>query len=260
MKQGKKKRNLLIVFILLLALCFVTGCGLLRSDEDKLKDLLEDKYGEEFGVESYYYAGDMWAMCYPVSDPTLLFEVRTDGEVTKISHDYYLQNVVARQVEEEYGPLVEQVFPGSYLSVDISHTLSSIPETFPKADTVTLDDIIQYYSENDISSNIVFNIFIDTSQISNESVETEYFFLKDEIGESIICNELPDTLIKLYFGDFNFVHECESILSETTWMESDIYEETEGCPQIWIGYYDNGEIDYTLDVYVEKRTEALNNG
>ena len=113
MKQVKNKRNLLIVFVLLLVLC-LAGCGLFQSGEDKLKDLLEDKYGEKFGVESYYYAGDMWSMCYPLSDPTLLFEVRTDGEVTHIVHDYYLQNVVARQVEEEYSPLVEQAFPGSY--------------------------------------------------------------------------------------------------------------------------------------------------
>ena len=70
MKQRKNKRNLLIVSVLLLALC-LTGCGLFKSDTQKLKDLLEDKYGEKFGVESYYYAGDMWAMCYPVSDPTL---------------------------------------------------------------------------------------------------------------------------------------------------------------------------------------------
>ena len=113
MKQVKNKRNLLIVFVLLLVLC-LAGCGLFQSGEDKLKDLLEDKYGEKFGVESYYYAGDMWSMCYPLSDPTLLFEVRTDGEATHIVHDYYLQNVVARQVEEEYSPLVEQAFPGSY--------------------------------------------------------------------------------------------------------------------------------------------------
>ncbi|MBO5098460.1 MAG: hypothetical protein J6B96_09125 [Agathobacter sp.] len=271
MKQGKKKRNLLIVFILLLALCFVTGCGLLRSDEDKLKDLLEDKYGEEFGVESYYYAGDMWAMCYPVNDPTLLFEVRTDGEVTKISHDYYLQNVVARQVEEEYGPLVEQVFPGSYLSVDISHTLSSIPETFPKADTVTLDDIIQYYSENDISSYIVLNIFIDVSRISEENVEEEYAFLVEEIGGRVAKGELTDTIIKLYFGNAIFVQECELILADETWRGSgDIYDKIKECHRIRIYYYEDGKplngardyggVDYLFEDYVQEREEILNNG
>ena len=82
------------MFVLLLVLC-LAGCGLFQSGEDKLKDLLEDKYGEKFGVESYYYAGDMWSMCYPLSDPTLLFEVRTDGEVTHIVHDYYLHTLQA---------------------------------------------------------------------------------------------------------------------------------------------------------------------
>ena len=260
MKQGKKKRNLLIVFILLLALCFVTGCGLLRSDEDKLKDLLEDKYGEEFGVESYYYAGDMWAMCYPVNDPTLLFEVRTDGEVTKISHDYYLQNVVARQVEEEYGPLVEQAFPGSYLSVDISNTLASVPETFPKADTVTLEDITQYCESMGQSSYIVMNIFVDISQSDDENIEMEYRLFRDKIGDDVANGELPDVIIKLYFGDTNFIRECENIIIKTTWMESDIYKKTEGCPQLWMGYDNNSEFVYTVDEYIKKRTEVLNNG
>ena len=263
MKQGKKKRNLLIVFILLLALCFVTGCGLLRSDEDKLKDLLEDKYGEEFGVKEHHYEGDMWAMCYPINDPTLIFQVRTDGEVTHIVHDYYLQNVVARQVEEEYGPLVEQVFPGSYLSVDISHTLASIPDTFPRADTITVDNIISYYKENDISSNVVLNIFVDTSQISEDSIEEEYAFIRDIIGSEIANDELPDTIVKLYWGNANFVKECEDIILMNTWMESDIYEKIEEYPIVWIGYDEDGTpyngSDLTLEKYIENRKEALNN-
>ena len=258
MKQVKNKRNLLIMFVLLLVLC-LAGCGLFKSDTQKLKDLLEDKYGEKFGVESYYYAGDMWSMCYPLSDPTLLFEVRTDGAVTFIGHDYYLQNVVARQVEEEYESIVEQAFPGSYLSVDISHTLSSIPETFPKADTVTLDDITQYCEGMGQSSYIVMNIFVDISQIGDENIEMEYSLFKDEIGDAVANEELPDVIIKLYFGDTDFVHECETIIISTTWMKSDIYKETEGCPQLWMGYDNNSEFVYTIDEYIEKREEALSN-
>ncbi len=268
MKQGKIKRNLLIVFILLLALCFVTGCGLLRSDEDKLKDLLEDKYGEEFGVESYYYAGDMWAMCYPVNDPTLLFEVRTDGEVTKISHDYYLQNVVARQVEEEYGPLVEQVFPGSYLSV----TLSASDYEGQTADKVSLESMLQYNNSHHDDSDeswtyIVLNIFVDKSQMTEENVEAEYKFLYEEIGTQVKNCKLPDTIIKLYFGDTNYVRECAEIIEDTTWMQSDIYEKIKNQPFFKIFYYEDGIPELsggqgalTLEKYIDKRTEALNNG
>ena len=257
--KKKTKVKLIIVCTLLLTLC-LAGCGLFKSDTQKLTELLEDKYGEEFGVESYYYAGDMWAMCYPVSDPTLLFEVRTDGEVTKISHDYYLQNVVARQVEEEYGPLVEQAFPGSYLSVDISHTLSSIPENFPMADTVTLDDIMKYYSENGISSDIVLNIFVDTSQMSEENIENEYKFLYEVIGSRVKNGELPDTVVDLYFGDAMFVQECKNAIAEETWRgNSEIYNKIEDCPKSWMGYGDNGEACFTLEEYIEMRTEALNN-
>ena len=269
MKQEKIKRNLLIVFILLLALCFVTGCGLLRSDEDKLKDLLEDKYGEEFGVESYYYAGDMWAMCYPVSDPTLLFEVRTDGEVTKISHDYYLQNVVARQVEEEYGPLVEQIFPGSYLSV----TLSASDYEGQTADKVSLESMLQYNNSHHDDSDeswtyIVLNIFVDTSQMTEENIEAEYFFLSKEIGSRVVNNELPDTIVELYFGNQNFVIDCETIILKETWSgDSDIYSKIKECPQLWIWYYESGipelskqQGEMTFEKYVEKRTEVLNNG
>ena len=165
-----KKTKLIIGCTLLLTL-FLTGCGLFKSDTQKLTELLEDKYGEEFGVESYYYAGDMWAMCYPVSDPTLLFEVRTDGDVTFIGHDYYLQTVVQRQVEAELQPLVEQAFPGSFVSAYIGNTLKTIPETFPKANEVGINDIIEYCTQTGTSSDIVINIFVDTSQMTEESSE-----------------------------------------------------------------------------------------
>lgn len=253
------KKRFILTCTLVLLLC-LTGCGLFQSDTTQLKGLLKDKYGEEFGVESYYYAGDMWTMCYPVSDPTLLFEVRTDGSVTKISHDYYLQTVVARQVEEEYGPLVQQVFPGSYLSVDISNTLSSVPDNFPKADEVTLDDIIGYCESREQNSGIGLNIFVDVSQISDVNIENEYAFFKDEIGGRVLKSEFPNICIDLYYGDAIFVQECKDIIMEMTWRgSSDIYEKIEECPKSWIGYRENGEVIYTLDEYIEMRTEALNN-
>ena len=261
MKQRKNKRNLLIVSVLLLALCFVTGCGLFKSDTEQLKDLLEDKYGEKFEIESYYYDGDMWAICYPVNDPTLIFQVRTDEHAERIKYDYYLQTVVVRQIEEEYEPLVEQVFPGSYLSVDISNTLASMPENFPKADEVKLADITQYCLERDLSSDIIFHIFVDTSQISEGNIAEEYVFFRDEIGVRVANGELPDTSIDLYFGDASFVQECEDIIRDMTWRgSSDIYNKIEECPKSWMGYHENGEVCFTLEEYIEMRAEALNNG
>lgn len=259
-KRTKPKPKLIIVCTLLLTIC-LTGCGLFKSDTQKLKELLEAKYGEEFGVESYYYAGDMWAMCYPVSDPTLLFQVRTDGEVTHIVYDYYLQNVVARQLEEKYEPLAQQAFPGCYLSVDISNTLSSAPENFPNADTVTLDDITRYCENMGQSSGIGINIFVDISQISDENIEKEYALFKDKIGGDIRNGGLPDTIIILYFGDTAFITDCENAIAEMTWRgSSDIYDITEGCPEIWMGYDNNDEFVYTLDEYIENRMEVMNNG
>ncbi|MBE5885796.1 MAG: hypothetical protein E7284_05255 [Lachnospiraceae bacterium] len=256
-----KKRTLkraIIACTLILTLC-LTGCGLFPTNTSKLKQLLEDKYGEEFGVESHYFAGDMWAMCYPESDPTLLFEVRTNAEVTKISHDYYLQTVVARQIEEEYAPLVEQVFPGSYLSAEVW----AVDYEGQTADKVTLESMLEYNntikSDNESGGYIVLNIFIDTSQISKENIEREYAFFKDDIGNQILNGNLMDTLIKLYFGDDIFVQECKSNIKDMTWHNSDIYAKTENSSRIWIGYDEYGEVDYTLDLYIEKRMEALNN-
>ncbi|MBQ8247322.1 MAG: hypothetical protein IJZ42_09335 [Lachnospiraceae bacterium] len=272
MKQGKIKRNLLIVFILLLALCFVTGCGLLRSDEDKLKDLLEDKYGEEFGVESYYYAGDMWAMCYPVSDPTLLFEVRTNDKVTVIGHDYYLQTVVQRQVDEELQPLVEEVFPGSFVSSD----LSASDYEGQTADKVSLESMMQYsnssrYDEDPTWTYVTINIFVDTNQLEEENFKLEYEFLVKEIGGRVASDELPDTIIYLYCGDTFFVNECNSIIKNEQWYgNSNIYQKIKGCN--WVRMYfiesenpmsgpaEYGGTEYTLEIYYEDRMEAINNG
>lgn len=256
------KAKLIIVCTLLLTL-FLTGCGLFKSDTQKLTELLEDKYGEEFGVESYYYAGDMWAMCYPVSDPTLLFEVRTDGDVTFIGHDYYLQTVVQRQVEAELQPLVEQAFPGSFVSAYIGNTLKTIPETFPKANEVGINDIIEYCTQTGTSSDIVINIFVDTSQMTEESSEEEYLFIAEEIGGRVARGELPDTSIYLYFGDEIFVNNCRNILSETTWSQNDIYQSIKECSVMRIGYDEEGiplnGSELTLQKYIEEKREVLFN-
>ena len=269
MKQVKNKRNLLIVCVLLLTLC-LAGCGLFKSDTQKLKDLLEDKYGEKFGVESYYYAGDMWSMCYPLSDPTLLFEVRTDDKVTFIGHDYYLQTVVQRQVDEELQPLVEQAFPGSFVSSYIGNTLKTIPETFPRANEVGINDIIEYCTQTGTSLDIVINIFVDTSQMTEESSEEEYLFIVEEIGERVAGGELPDTIVKLYFGDAIFINECKEILASEKWYgNSTIYEMIDGRGRIRIYLFEEqypmsgpteyGGTEYTLENYYKERMEAINN-
>ena len=264
MKQGKKKRNLLIVCILLLAICFVTGCGLFKSDTEQLKDLLENKYGEKFEIESYYYDGDMWAMCYPINDPTLLFQVRTDEYAERIKHDYYLQNVVARQVEEEYGPLVEQAFPGSYLSVDIS----AADYEGQTADKVSLESMLQYHNsssddEDEIWTHMTLYIFADKTYMLENNIENEYALLKDVIGIRVANGELPDVVVKMYIGDTLFIRDCKDIIKTTTWADSDIYEKVKDYPIIWVGYDSDGTPyngpDLTLERYIEKRMEVLNN-
>ena len=271
MKQVKNKRNLLIVSLLLVALC-LTGCGLLKSDEAKLKDLLEDKYGEPFGVESYYNAGDMWAMCYPLRDHTLLFEVRTDGEVTFIGHDYYLQTVVQRQVDEELQPLVEEVFPGSF----VSSRLSASDYEGQTADKVSLESMMQYsnssrYDEDPTWTYVTLVIFVDTTQLKDENIEEEYAFIAEEISGRVERGELPDTIVELYFGDKMFVNDCNQIIENEQWYAySTIYEKIKGCPYIRLYLFKqtgllNGPIEYggeiyTLEQYEKERREKINNG
>ena len=259
----KRTKTKLIIASMLLLTLFLTGCGLFKSDTQKLTELLEDKYGEEFGVESYYYAGDMWAMCYPVSDPTLLFEVRTDGDVTFIGHDYYLQTVVQRQVDEELQPLVEQAFPGSFISSEIS----AIDYEGQTADKVSLESMILYSNfsiENDSDRTyIMLNIFVNTSQNVEENIEKEYAFISEEIGGRVARGELPDTSIYFYFGDEIFVNNCRNILSETTWSQNDIYQSIKECPVMRIGYEDEGiplnGSELTLQQYIEEKREVLFN-
>ncbi len=264
------KAKLIIVCTLLLIL-FLTGCGLFKSDTQKLTELLEDKYGEEFGVESYYYAGDMWAMCYPVSDPTLLFEVRTDGDVTFIGHDYYLQTVVQRQVDEELQPLVEEAFPGSF----VSSRLSASDYEGQTADKVSLESMMQYnnssrYDDDSTWTHVTINIFVDESQLKEENFQSEYEFLVEEIGVRVACDELPDTIVKLYFGDIVFVEECKTILASEQWYgNSEIYEKINDGNKVRLYFIENenptsgpseyGGIEYTLNNYYQDREDAINN-
>lgn len=264
------KVKLIIVCTLLLTLC-LTGCGVFKSDTQKLKDLLEDKYGEEFEIKSYYYDSDMWAMCYPVSDPTLLFEVRTNDKVTFIGHDYYLQTVVQRQVEEELQPLVEEAFPGSF----VSSRLSASDYEGQTADKVSLESMMQYNNSSRDDDDptwtyIVLNIFIDATQLSDNNIEEEYMFIVEEINGRVADGELPDTIVKLYFGDTVFINECKEILAGEQWYgNSTIYEMLDGRGRIRIYLFEEqypmsgpaeyGGTEYTIENYITERMEIINN-
>ena len=45
--------------------------------EKRIKELLRDKFGEEFEVRELYDTGAIEAWCYPQNDPTMIFKVET---------------------------------------------------------------------------------------------------------------------------------------------------------------------------------------
>lgn len=190
--------------------------------------------------------------------------MRTNDKVTFIGHDYYLQTVVQRQVDEELQPLVEQAFPGSFVSSDLSAT----DYEGQTADKVSLESMIQHSNllmeNNSGRTYIMLNIFVNTSENSEENIEEEYAFIAEEIGGRVARGELPDTSIYLYFGDEKFVNDCRNILSETTWSQNDIYQSIKECPVMRIGYEDEGiplnGSELTLQKYMKDKSEVLYNG
>ena len=69
-----RNKFLLKLFILILVaiIPFIFwGCGTMSNGqrEKRLKELLRNKYGEDFEIRELYVTGKVDAWCYPVNDP-----------------------------------------------------------------------------------------------------------------------------------------------------------------------------------------------
>lgn len=225
MKQKEKKRIkqckilALIMAIIVLAMSF--GCQRPMTDrdrEERLKELLKDKYGEEFEVKKLYTSGAVHAICYPTKDFTMIFEVRTPLEMERIEEDDYLQNIVGRQIDEEFQTAAEAAFGNCFVFTNIPlGSTDGIKSPCP--DTVTLETILEYEKENGFSNSILIDIYAEGDSINGVTEHLEYDFIKT-IGAFMDKNGVDRSVLTLYFGSHQFVEDAKVSLEKWGWTST----------------------------------------
>lgn len=222
MKQKEKKRIKqckilsLIMAVIVMAMSF--GCQrpmTTKEREERLKELLKDKYGEEFEVRELYVTGAVEAWCYPVNDFSRIFKIETMLDMENITEDDYLQSIVAAQINEELQPLADNSFGDCYV---YSNILLASTSGFldPKASAITLQKLYEYMESNNYGDSIHINVFVNSSN-SNSDYSKEFVFIEN-IGNMIKEKKLSSsTKVVIYYGDKNFTSSAQKAIAEFGW-------------------------------------------
>lgn len=220
--QLKKYIHSRRILLLLLFTCILTITGVAcqkpmttEDRKERMKELLKDKYGEEFEVRELYNTGKIEAWCYPVSDPTMVFKANSNTEMSKLGNDDYLQMIVGKQIDEEFQPIAENAFGNCIVSTNLA--LGGTEKMVsPRADTINLDTLLQYEKDNGYGNTIFINVFIEYSGNGVFDSYKEYEFI-NEIGEFMDDYTLEDSVLILYFGNSTFINDVRIVLEEFGW-------------------------------------------
>jgi len=209
---------LLFFFTIIVVICF--GCNKPMTTESKkqrMKELLKNKYGEEFEVRELYDTGRIEAWCYPINNQSIIFEAHSETDMEVLGNDDYLQTVVGKQIDEKFQIPAEKAFGPCIVSTNIA--LGGTKDiSSASADTVTFDTLLNYEKEKGLGNTIYINVYIEND--SNASSEpNEYYFIR-EVGGFMERYELRDSVLILYFGDGHFIKDVKNALAEFGWSTS----------------------------------------
>ena len=268
------RKRILRSSLLVLIICVLTITGVAcqkpmttEDRKERMKELLKDKYGEEFEIRELYNTGKIEAWCYPVSDSTMVFKADSTLEMEEIVSDFYLQNIVCKQVELQLQPDAEQCFYNCYVSAHIaSADTSKYPN--PESSGVTLRSLEDYFSTQGIEGRITISVFVDDNANRN-SMLNEYLFLEEKIINRVNGGEFPNTHFNLYLGNAELVKHAKDIIEIQRWdsrgEQEDIFDIIDEFKLIEFYFNNQGEKyiltptreDLTFEKYCDIRKEII---
>lgn len=243
----KNKRNIYLGLILFSILFFV-GCSITSTEQrrERLKELLKEKYGEEFEIREIYENGAIKAWCYPIKNNSLIFSVTTTLDMDRIEMDEYIQKIVASQIDLELQPIAENSLGRCFVSTNIPlGATTGFPS--PDINTISLESLLDYEKNNNISNSIFINVFIER-ELNNDSNDEQEFQFINEMGHFFDSNGLRESALVLYFGDALYIKEAWDTIEEYGWdaVESndknDIYDVLNKDSRVIINYKDGKPI------------------
>lgn len=251
------KRLIVINLFISLVTTLLIGCGMSdRQRENRLKELLKDKYGEDFVVREMYVTGGVEAYCYPVNNPDIIFKIETSLEMDVIEMDYYLQRLVCIQLEEELQPKIEEIYPGCYVSVHMDVGSTTNYDNYIE-NGVSPKLLIDYMRDDNLLDSITVTIFADKESLTNKLECDDWQKLKKDIIAIAEEANNPNIILDIYGFDSTKIIKAREIIKEINWDSSgilekdDIYDIKRDSNKIRI-IIDNNEKIYILNDFGEK--------
>lgn len=160
--------------------CEANSCKDLRAES---KELLFQKYNEEFNVLSFQDRGGIWiAECSPIENEQVIFKARFDKEPEMLVLDDYEEKYLADLLNEELKKDIEVFFPGAYIHVDPGfHLKDKSSEVRGKS----IQELIKDVEMDGKAYGLFVHIYFDKERGSNKLYEEEYYFFENTINEKI---------------------------------------------------------------------------
>lgn len=236
-----------VLLVFLLIGYFLFGTEINR--EKHTKQLLSEKYGEEFEVlDTWSNGGNAYfALCYPTADRDLLFEASFNLKSKKF-RDEYPQSIVSKELKTIVTPKLNNIFGECYSCPFIGSVDSKITN---KSDVTIENFVIKTKSYDGPSS--FYNIAVNCNKLFSDDFTKEYESLTQCLRE---MEEIGfDSVFHIYFlpekSYFNFIEYYKTHYQ----VRGSFDEIIKGSVEIGFGYRD-GKLNITEDEYIELRKEV----
>lgn len=206
------KKITILIITCLFAVTSLTGCAYWEGYSKNqcvqlVEDALEEKYGEDFVVDTlhtgsggwYGVAGPLVATCYSKNDDTLFFEAEYNkfGDVGELK-DEYIHEIVAKQIKSVMRSVLVKYYDKFAVEIELYGLVKSRDPEITDSANATIENFSKALNKEDKDMHCNGWIVLDESQLekySQEEIET-------------IINEIGNDLHLMSIGiDFCYVND-----------------------------------------------------
>ncbi len=238
---NKKIKILLSVLLICVLLC---GCDIRNYiyTEDSLKRVaaksLKEKYGEEFTIHRAWDKCQtmFFADCSPKDNPEIVFTADIEKNGDGVVNDGYTQAAVAKKIDDTLKDDFKAIYGDCYTWSCISNYYN-VPQ-YKEPMNVTVEE---YFTDAELD-NSLYIVYVDCSEISDESIDKECDFFEKRIPDMIKQKDIPDLCILVYFTTGELVNKCRECYATRSELDYDLDNEVENYKNIGLSYVD-GKLD-----------------
>lgn len=220
---------LITIMMVILGMIAFSGCG--ESREQKMKVLVEEKYGDEFTILKTWtqpYGSDVTrseyhATAVPVDNPEAVFELTVLDFKEKDFRDTYPQAKIAALLSEQFKEQIDSYLGDCYVWGCCINSIEN--EKYQQLDKITVEE----YTKTFENPQITFRVLVNASVYQNTAYADEFDYLLNTFSEFIQTTGIEGTLLIYFLPSSN--------LEEYILQRKNHYTIDDSLEQIVKGFY-----------------------